>query len=159
MGLDIYGKKTGHHLGGGYSRIHYTTRALALEFCGMPKYLDANNQRDSMSFYMHAYIPDGIYLDNDKLATFIIAVQISGMEFPNILMHSDCEGKYTKRGKISVETMMTGNSIALMHELKEIIDEPIFQDESHKSAMDYTRSFYELVKDEIENGCGTIEFR
>jgi len=159
MGLDIYGRKTKHHLGGSYSRLHFATRLLALEFCGMPKYLDSANEILAMSFYMNGYLPFDKRADTDKLARFITAVQITGFKFPNIMMHSDCDGNYTKNGKITIETCMTGNSIALMKELKEIIDEPTFHDDEHKNAMEYTLAFYELVNDEINNGCGTIEFR
>lgn len=168
MGLDIIGKKTGHHLSGGYSRLHHTARYLALLWCGMPDSIGEDNEGkpvDSMCFYMHPFVWKK-NLDTDKLNTFIHAIQVSGYYFPNLLIHSDCEGNYTKNGPDAVksENLMKGNSIKLLAELNILCEDKELlamaeNNEKIKNAFDYTIKFRNLVKDEIENGVGTILFR
>jgi hypothetical protein len=158
MGLDIHGEKTRGHLGGSYSRLHYTARYLALIFCSMPEFLDDENEVSAVGFYMHPFI-DGKRMNVSKLQQFIYAVQISGIEFPNLLLHSDCEGSYTKRGKLDLNgSLMTGNSIALMKELEKLVNEKEFQTDQYAEQMKYTKAFYELVKKEVEEGNGKITF-
>jgi hypothetical protein len=158
MGLDIHGEKTGGHMGYSYSRLHYNARYLALIFCSMPEFLDEEKEVSAIGFYMNPFT-DGKRLNISKLQQFIYAVQISGIEFPNLLLHSDCEGTYTKRGKIDTDgQLMTGNSVGLMKELEKIVNEKEFQTEKYTQQMAYTKSFYELVKKEIEEGSGKIIF-
>ena len=158
MGLDIHGDKTGGHVSGGYSRLHYTARYLALLFCGMPEYLDDAEELRGMHFYMSPFGIIGKNINPDKVRDFLTAIQISGKEFPNLLLHSDCGGTYTRRGKVRLEDFMTGNSVALMKELEMLVNEKEFQVEKYVREMEYTKAFYELVKNEVENGSGRITF-
>lgn len=159
MGLDIFGKKTNGHLSGSYSSLHHNTRYLALLFCGMPKYLDNENKHSSFVYYMSKYSEDKVF-STRLMNSFFYSIQLSGHLFPNIMLHSDCEGTYTKNGKLDLDgNLMTGNSIKLMNELETLVSEPEFQTEEYSRHMEYTKAFYELVKDEINNGCGTIVFR
>lgn len=166
MGLDIKGKKTGHYIRASYSRLHHTVRYLALRYCGMPEYLDNLNEVSAMICYMY---PDSIIrnankINPEKLNHFFYSVQLSGKYFPNILLHSDCEGNYTKRGKcdpFNEPQLLKGNSLQLLKELEVIVtDKDLLEskEESIINALPYTIKFYELVKDEIENGTGTILF-
>jgi len=158
MGLCIKGKYTKQRLSYSYSRLHYTTRYLALLYCGMPEYLDSNNETNSMLLYMSPHILHD-YSKFTNIGKYIQAVQLSGFMFPNILLHSDCEGNYTKNGKpCSTSEWITGNTKALLTELKMLIDEPEFQVEKYKDELQYTKEFYDVVKDELENGKGVIEF-
>lgn len=158
MGLDIIGKKTGHSLSGGYSRLHQNARYLALVYCGMPESIGEN--KDAFSSYM--YFP--CYATNfDNMNSFIYSIQLSGYYFPNLLMHSDCEGKYTKNGKDAptYDGLIGGNSKKLLKELnilcndKDLINHKL---ERVRNALDYTIKFRDLVEDELENGDGIIMF-
>lgn len=163
MGLDIYGKQTGHELSGSYSRLHQNARYLALVWCGMPETIGVNRlgtDMDGFSSYMHFPIFDTEFKNMDK---FIWAIQLSGYYFTNLLIHSDCEGNYTKNGKNSVEydDLCKGNSIKLLKELETLCnDKDLINHKSERvrNALIYTNKFKDLVKDEIENGCGTIIF-
>jgi hypothetical protein len=164
MGLDIYGEKTGHSLSGSYSRLHHTARYLAMKYCGMPADLgvDSNGDAvDSFCFYMHPWADDK-KLDVTKMTEFHFVCQQAGYYFPNLLMHSDCEGDYTRRGKWGGHHLMTGNSVKLLKELELLCAEEEYinsDNERIKRAMEYTVAFRDLVKDELENGNGRILFR
>lgn len=159
MGLDIYARSTNGHISGGYERLHYTARYLALVYCGMPEYLDDKNEVPTMCIYMYPFTY-GKDINVKKMQMFFYAIQISGIEFPNLLLHSDCEGTYTKIGNLDLDgDLMTGNSIKLLKELEKIVTENEFQNEKYNDQMAYTRAFYELVKKEVEEGKGVIEFR
>ena len=163
MGLDISGRTTGHSLGGGYSRLHNTARYLALKWCAMPSSVgkdDVGEDVDAFSFYMYPWVGTK-QLDHDKLDKMMNAVQSSGYFFPNLCRHSDCEGNYTKNGEPCDEHLMKGNSVQLLKELELLCSEETFVNstsERVKAAMEYTVKFRDLVKDEIENGCGTVDF-
>lgn len=158
MGLDIYGKKTGHRLSGGYSRLHQNARYLALIWCGLPDNIGEN--KDSFSAFMH--FPN--YESNfNNMNYFIYAIQLSGYHFPNLLIHSDCEGNYTKNGKDAplTKNIEGGNSKKLLKELEVLCnDDDLINHklERVRNALDYTIKFRDLVKDELENGSGTIIF-
>lgn len=158
MGLYIYGEKTGHNLSGGYSRLHQNARYLALVWCGLPNSIGEN--KDGFNSYMN--FPN--YESNfNNMNSFIYAIQLSGYYFPNLLMHSDCEGNYTKNGKDSPTTkgLEGGNSKKLLKELEILCnDDDLINHklERVRNALDYTIKFRDLVKDELENGNGTIIF-
>jgi len=159
MGLSIVAKKTNGRLSRGYFTLHFTTRNLALLYCGMPEYLDIENTVSSISFFMHPYIGDK-KIDSAKLKFFFYALQVAGVEFPNIMLHSDCDGKYTKNGKLDLRGhLMTGNSKNLLLELEKLISEETFKSIKYEKALSYTLEFYNLVKEEINNGDGIILFR
>lgn len=158
MGLDIHARATGGHLSGGYSRLHYTTRYLALKFCAMPDFLDDKDDVSAMSYFMYPYT-EGKYLSNSKLTKFNYSLMLVGRLFPNIMFHSDCGGTYTKDGQLDLDGgLLTGNSIELLKELELLVYEEDFQDSKYDRAMEYTKEFYELVKKEVEDGEGLIEF-
>jgi hypothetical protein len=124
----------------------------------MPEHLDDEGRVSSMVFYLSPYIGDKC-LSTDKLRQFISAVQVSGKLFPNLLLHSDCDGDYTKRGKIDLTGGLgKGNSVALLKELGELVNEKEFQNEKYTKEMGYTKAFHALVKKEIEEGKGIIRF-
>ena len=164
MGLDICGKKTGHSLSAGYSTIHYNLRWLALRFCGMPVEIEkAGIESYSYLYRDKQHIdPFMIFMTHNKgLRALFSAIERAGHIFPNIMMHSDCEGNYTKNGKVNPYTYKTGNSKKLLKELETLLsDEDIkkWSDERTKRAIEYTKKLYHLVKDEIKNGTGTIIF-
>lgn len=158
MGLYIYGKKTRHHLASGYSKLHQNARYLALVYCGMPDNIGEN--KDAFNSFM--YFPN--YETNfENMNVFIYSIQLSGYYFPNLLMHSDCDGKYTKNGKDAptYNGLLGGNSKKLLKELEILCnDEDLINHklERVRNALDYTIKFRDLVKDELENGTGTILF-
>jgi len=158
MGLYIRAITTGEGMSYSYSRLHHNARYLALLFCGMPEYLDDDNKESALVFYMNHFIGNKKF-NTTKLGQFLYALRLSGIEFPNLLLHSDCEGTYTKNGKLDLYgNLMTGNSKKLLKELKKLISEPVFQQEKYSSQLDYTKEFYTLVKNEVENGKGIISF-
>jgi len=163
MGLDIYGKKTGHSLSGGYSRLHHTARYLALKWCGIPSSVgkdDVGEDVPGFVFYMHPWVGNK-QIDVDKLQHLMTAVQFSGHFFPNLCVHSDCEGNYTRNGKPCDGQLLKGNSVQLLKELELLCSEETFinsDNERVTAAMEYTVKFRDLVKDELENGCGTVVF-
>lgn len=170
MGLDIKGKKTEHHIRSAYSRLHHTARFLSYICCGGPliigkdPFYSSNEEMHNVygfNFYMHPYIGTK-KIDQEKLLELIGASQLMGRFFPNLNMHSDAEGNYTKNGpKAPSKCWQKGNSIQLLEELETLCnDNDLIMHESERvrSALDYTTKFRDLVKDEIENGCGTIIF-
>lgn len=160
MGLDIYGEKTEHSLSGSYSRLHQNARYLALVYCGMPKTI--GEDVDSFNSYMYFPIHRN-NLDEYKMRDWIYSIQLSGYYFPNLLMHSDCEGNYTKNGKDApcYDGLIGGNSKRLLKELEMLCnDDDLINHESERvrNALDYTTKFRDLVKDELKNGNGKIIF-
>lgn len=161
MGLSIRGKKTGHGLDGGYSRLHQNARYLALVYCGIPEDIGKNKEISGFGAYMHFPNQE---TDFSNMYNFIYSIQLSGYLFPNLLMHSDCEGNYTKKGKDAPlhEGLMGGNSKRLLKELNILCEDDDLINhklERVRNALDYTIKFRDLVQDEIENGCGKIIFR
>ena len=171
MGLDIIGKKTENCISSGYSKLHHNARFLALFFCGMPltigKENDDRKDIDSFVFFMHPFTGfNGVKFEIKEMQKYNNALIFAGFYFPNLLMHSDCDGNYTKNGPTAIESyrLLKGNSIQLLKELNllcndKYLKEMAIENERIKCALDYTVSLRNLVKDEIENGCGTILFR
>ena len=164
MGLNIYGEKTGHSLSESYSTIHLNLRWLALRFCGMPVEIEKAEIESYSYLYRDKQHIDPFMLfmtRENGLMAFFNAIECVEHIFPNIMMHSDCGGNYTKNGKVNPHTCETGNSKALLVELETLLSYEDFkklQDERTKRAIEYTKKLYHLVKDEIENGTGTIIF-
>ena len=167
MGLYIHGKTVNKDdWTFSYSRLHYTVRYLALKYCGMPDNIGAKyngEEKDSMAFYMNYYIHNNDVIDDEKMGQFIQAVQFSGKYFPNIMLHSDCEGNYTKNGKCDPinKGWRNGNSKQLLKELKILLeDEDLkeMQDKHIINALKHVRIFYNIVKGELEEGTGHIIF-
>lgn len=171
MGLSIRGKKTGESHGGNYSALHQATRYLALSYCNMPDSLGTSedidyrmHEIDAFSFYINPYISSRGHFDPTKMSDFIFAIECAGYLFPNILLHSDCDGQYTKNGTSGPENnseLLKGNSIQLLKELEKICACENFinsDDDRIKRALAWTIEFRDLVKTEIDEGCGTIIF-
>lgn len=161
MGLCISGKTTGESMSYSYGRLHYNTRFLALKYCGMPDHISNFFLGKESEESIHAYMSH-----MEDVRNFHGAIQLSGFYFPNLMMHSDCEGNYTKTGKDAPRTKqwMGGNSIKLKKELLRILeDDDLIKlgkiNGRIKNALEYTQEFYDIVNNEIESGTGTIYFR
>lgn len=89
-------------------------------------------------------------------------------KFPNLLWHSDCDGAYTRRGKVASfedpKGLQTGSSVGLLKELELIKDTLNLQrpKDSWTDNQSYTANLfymlYDVVKDVVENYDGRIEF-
>ena len=159
MGLSIRGEKTGNYWHGSYSTLNWSVRYLALKACGMPDVVGERNGEEitGMQHYMYPH-NHRAELDTGQMREFLFAVQVAGYLYPQILFHSDCEGTYTKRGKILGDGLLTGNSIKLLAELESLCE--TFADTEHETTRSYalTKELRDLVKDEVENGSGRILF-
>ena len=77
--------------------------------------------------------------------------------FPNLMMHSDCDGRYTKNGRVDPldGQLQTGNSVQLLRELRALSDTA--------AIMPGPKTYYDMllavVADAVENHDGRIEFR
>ena len=155
MGLDICGKKSDKNYHYGYSGLHLI-RWLGLISLGLPVKIKGEDTFCALSggwkFKKDWY--------QDEEQTVLGCVQLSGKFLPNLMFHSDCEGTYTKSGRISFDDLMTGNSIGLLKELNYIKTNVDFKKEPHKGsrAVEVFNTFYELVNDEVKNGVGHIVF-
>jgi len=158
MGLDIHARSTNGHIGWPYSRIHRTIRYLALRYSGMPEYLDNDKTIKSIAIYMHPFF-EGKKIDTPTMQSFLTSIQFAVIHFPNILMHSDCSGTYTKNGRAGVSCdLSTGNSKQLLKELAILVNEPVFKVQKYENEYSHLIKFFALVKNEVENGKGRIEF-
>ena len=153
MGLDIHGsvtKKTWH---ASYSGLHHIRR-LALFTLGFP---DTVGGKDVAAIFPICYfLPEK--LTASELVRVMEIMLVAGHIYPNLMLHSDCEGNYTKNGKINPQgDWMKGNSIGLLNELKNV---RIMTDKKHRDSKGWELliSLYELLEDEIKNGKGTIRF-
>lgn len=88
----------------------------------------------------------------------------ANLAYPNLMWHSDCDGTYTPDGKvgsyIEVDNLMTGNSVELLAELKDITER--LQPENHPVDNEYDwntmTALYDIVEDTVENYDGVLEF-
>lgn len=157
MGLDACGKVSRKKYHWGYSGLHQI-RWLALLALGMPQEIKGNSTFCALSGGWK--LQDGWYQDEER--TILWYVQLSGKYFPNLMFHSDCEGTYTKTGRLDLNgKLMRGNSRSLLKELQMIKDSENLKNNHLKlgKAMEIFDMFYDLVKDEVENGKGHITFR
>lgn len=159
MGLDIRGERTGGHWNGAYSTLHWSVRYLALKACGLPDVVGVRNGEKitGMQYYMHPW-SYGAELEVDRIREVLFACQVSGVRYPQVLLHSDCEGEYTKRGKILGDGLLTGNSIKLLAELEYLCETFADTEDEATRAYALTKELRDLVKDEVENGSGKILF-
>lgn len=162
MGLDIVAKVSKKDYHAGYSALH-DVRWLALICCGWPRTIGKGTDPgiESRLCASHIYVvPPGI--TGQEMTDMVMAAEIAGHMFPNLLLHSDCEGKYTKKGKVDLSTWTSGNSVALLKEL-EIIKKNT-PAELRVAGGGTSRPWqvftmlYDLVEDEVENGAGHLEF-
>lgn len=164
MGLDIYGKvsKKEYHLS--YSGLHLV-RWLALLVCGLPKEICGDTSFTwATSPFLHGYVMKGKELPSPELMrTILWSFQQVGYLFPNLMFHSDCDGTYTKTGKVlQNHELLTGNSIGLLKELEDLKEElklnPDLVDKESR-AIGVFNTLYDLVQDEVKNGKAHLSFR
>jgi len=169
MGLDIYGEKTGGHWSGSYSTLHHTVRWLALKYSGLPDSVGTEEDGkpiNAFAFFMYPWPGHGSYtkkFDVEQLQRMLFSLEVAGHLFPNIMLHSDCDGQYTLRGKVLQSPgLLYGNSKQLLKELDMLCAENDFiqaEDERTKQALQWTVELRDIVRNEIENGSGRILFR
>ena len=152
MGLDAYGKKSKKKYHWGYSGLHLI-RWLALLSLGMPKEIKGESTFCALSGGWK--FKKDWYQDEER--TVLWFVQMSGHYFPNLMFHSDCDGAYTKTGKFLGNKLQSGNSKKLLEEL-ESIKKNLKPCNETERAFECFNLFYDLVKDEVENGEAHITF-
>lgn len=153
MGLGIKSKNKDYHCS--YYGIHLI-RWLALIDCGFPELI---NDIDSCLYYPNCFTwtTTKPAPTPQKLSDMLFACQKAGYIYPNILLHSDCEGNYTKNGKpLENNDLLTGNSIDLLKELKMLKKNMKGKCNNHK-AWGIFKMFYEVVEDSVKNK-SSIEF-
>ena len=147
MGLDIRGSVTNKHWHSSYSGLHLV-RKLALVALGFPSRLDG-------IFPTCYVIPE---MTSKELNDALQAIQLAAHHFPNLMLHSDCEGKYTKDGKVNPdEDWEQGNSIGLLDELEKLKNS-IEDNFRNGWGWDLLIQLHELVEDEVKNGKGEVLF-
>lgn len=159
MGLDISGKISKKEYHAGYGGLHLV-RWMALIYCGLPKEISGSTSFTwDTSPFLHGYVMGGKELPSpEEMRTILWSFQRCGYEFPNLIFHSDCDGSYTKTGKVfNRPDLMSGNSIGLLREL-EILKEDIHTFDKESNAVRIFNMLYELVFDEVNNGKGVLNF-
>jgi len=156
MGLYIYGKTSKKKYSYSYSALHQV-RYLALITCGIPEKVCGKDSflLYSQFFFMPNQITGSLA---DEMRRYISAIQISGYYFPNLMLHSDCDGNYTKNGRIMSDPEWSkGNSKQLLKELKRL-EESL--EDKYKQGFNWQifNDLFDLVKDEVENGKGHLVF-
>lgn len=156
MGLWITGKGSKKEYSRSYFALHLV-RWLALRICGLNEKIAG---KTSFSYLNDAYINKDAIPTPDEMLNLVWANRVAGHFYPNLLFHSDCEGSYTKKGAVlKNENLLTGNSIGLLKELKKLKREkPKKISMDDERAWDTFNTLYELVKDEVENGEGILNF-
>lgn len=154
MGLGIYGAVTKKQYHAGYSGLHLV-RWLALLTCGFPEQIGG---KPSYCAYPTIYVlPEGLTAKDAQ--NMMYANQMSSAIYPNLMLHSDCEGTYTRGGKVNpkADGWKTGNSVKFLEELETLGKE---LPDAHKTGRPWElyTDLYELVKDEVKNGKGVIKF-
>lgn len=114
MGLTIHGKGSKKSYNWSYGALH-GIRWIALRECGWPKEIGDKTGRIDTNFYV---VPSG--LSADCLNNMLGAMALCGYRFPNIMLHSDCDGKYTKGGEVDTARYLDGSSIGLNSELRDL---------------------------------------
>ena len=86
---------------------------------------------------------------------FIMALH----KYPQIIWHSDSEGSYTKKGKITDlhKMPLTGNSVELLKELK-MLNNWISKNPQIDVRLDTFYALFNLVKDVVKKGNGYLKF-
>jgi len=102
-------------------------------------------------------LPDG--LTATELNEMTQGLQLSGHYYPNLMFHSDCEGAYTKTGKVLEpgKEWTTGNLHGLLSELK-LLEKEAPEDLKTGRPWGTFKMLYALVEDEVRLGGNKIEF-
>jgi len=156
MGLDIHPRtsKKGYHAS--YHALH-GVRWLALISAGFPENIGDKKESSYRSYPGYYVIPNGLTADN--LKDMVHAAVVAGHLYPNLMLHSDCEGSYTKRGKVNVfGGWLTGSSTKLLAELEALKERtPARLKDNGPGTPWWTfKMLYELVKDEVKKGTGYL---
>lgn len=139
MGLDIY-SKSHHEYHASYGGIHYI-RWHAYRFCGGEK-----KYSDWMA-------------DHHEGKSYDWCEIVAAVTFPNLLLHSDCDGTYTRNGRVDAMNgdLLTGNSVQLLRELRRL--KPFMEACKCSVRHDTFEMLLPLVEDVVTNHDGRIEFR
>lgn len=160
MGLSIVGAVSKKTYRCSYSGLHQI-RWLALLACGAPfEWSNRKEKTYTFGWVTNPVVFPGQEPSADELTAWNWAQMQAGYYFPNLMFHSDCEGRYTPRGKVFGKNLMSGNSKKLLKEL-EFLKEQLKEDftfELPEFALEIFNTLYELVKDEVENGKGVLNF-
>lgn len=147
-----------------YGMLHNIRALTLLCYYGIPERFCGSSICDWYNFNnichggMGSQIFDKISPDdNMEFLDFTFALISAGHDFPNLLLHSDCDGRYTKDGKIS-DKLMTGNSVQLLEELYKLINNKKVKKYKETIVLKTLNDLYEAVKDQVENGNGVIKF-
>jgi hypothetical protein len=152
VGLDASGAVSEKSYHAGYGSLHLV-RWLALVDCGFPETIGS---RPSVRYYPGWYIvPEG--LTAKDIQAMVESSMLAGYWYKNLLLHSDCEGTYTKRGKVDTKSFLTGNSVELLGEL-ELLKKGTPDRLKTGRPWEVFTMLYEMVKDEVKNGKGIIKF-
>jgi hypothetical protein len=148
MGLSIKG--TNKTFKRSYSGIHHI-RWLAMLTLGAPKSLNRN----------WMYSPNfNTVTDSSKYQELLSSAFLTGFYYPNLFFHSDCQGTYTKTGKIlESDELKTGNIKKLYKELiklKGSITEDL--EKENQYAVELLNELFDLVDDEIKYGKNKLLF-
>ena len=141
MGLDISSKS---HLQyhAGYGGLHYI-RFMAYKFCGGP--------REFSTFEGGGF--------GAKEQTYDWCFIVACLEFPNLMMHSDAEGSYGRRGKVNPMNgaLDSGSSPGLLRELERLEEFAKTFEERFQMRTDTYYMLLALVQDVVHNHDGRLE--
>lgn len=140
MGLGISSKN--YRYSYSYSALHQI-RGLSLIYCGCPEEIQGKYCSFLLTYpYFEKVLPP------DDMSVLFESVMRAGYLFPELNLHSDCDGKYTSRGKINLSTYETGNSKRLLKELNLLKESTKIQNFiKGKSIQDIFNDFYNVVSD------------
>lgn len=147
MGLDISSKNKSYHAG--YYALHMVRR-MALLTCGFPE--------SRITDYPNVYIftDENKPPSADEYCLIMQACSMAGYLYPNLLLHSDSGGKYTKRGKPLDGSWETGNSPGFLKELKDLQHQLPKKFKTGR-AWEIYEMLYAVVEDAVKNN-QVIEF-
>lgn len=152
MGLYIYGKHTDKECHWGYGMLHII-RDIALMTCGVQEEFAKATRAywDKEGYTLEHYIKSNC--PSLKIApSDLYGLRLAGYYYPNLLFHSDCDGTYTKNGKLMNDChWLTGSLSGLQKELN------LLKSELQKENYEITEwqenainQLFELVEDELK---------
>lgn len=149
MGLDI--RVNDKKYSWSYSALHQI-RALALVYVGIPETINGKYCSFMLTFFCLTQ-DQGDSINSENLTNYFHFAMVAGHLFPNLLFHSDCEGEYSKDGKINLDTYKNGNSIELLMELDLIKSNKNCQKTLKKSERlnEQFTDFYDCVKEAVSS--------
>ena len=162
MGLIVSGKSSKKEYNFGYSGLHQI-RWIAYKICGGKKnYVEFMSMHNGLLHKKDFKYPDCESFSENIL--FILkephydwAYLVALQKFPNLMWHSDCDGIYSKNGKVAPldKTPLTGNSRELLSELEILKKKSLpFRKEIRWNKI--FNQLYDLVEDVVEKGDGKV---